>query len=197
MNMTDRMGKRLAQVVCVASVVLAALFAQGGTVAYWPMVMDPETGGTARKVADASGNNYPIVEAGGPANCCTMVRIPTMETLDVIMESPKVQMLIGTGGEAMVHTLMSSSKKVIAAGPGNPPTIVDETTDVKRRRSQKKTLKDKLLLSMPEIDAMHKAGMTYAAIAERLKHDHRRLYQCEVVHPKTISKVYNEWLRHH
>lgn len=75
--------------------------------------------------------NQAIVEAGGPVNCCTMVRIPTMETLDVIMESPKVSMLIGTGGEAMVHTLMSSSKKVIAAGPGNPPTIVDETTDVK------------------------------------------------------------------
>ena len=60
MNMTDRMGKRLAQVVCVASVVLTALFAQGGTVAYWPMVMDLETGGTARKVADASGNNYSL-----------------------------------------------------------------------------------------------------------------------------------------
>lgn len=82
-----------------------------------------------------------------------------------------------------------------------PPQVLarmlDETADTKRRRSRKKTLRDKLLLTMPEIDAMHKAGMTYAAIAERLKHDHRRLYQCEVVHPKTISKVYNEWLRHH
>ena len=75
--------------------------------------------------------NKAVVEAGGPNNILVAPKVPTMETLDVIMESPKVQMLIGTGGEAMVHTLMSSSKKVIAAGPGNPPTIVDETTDVK------------------------------------------------------------------
>ena len=75
--------------------------------------------------------NEAIIEAGGPANCCTMVRIPTMETLDVIMNDPKVSLLIGTGGEGMVKTLMSSSKKVIAAGPGNPPVIIDATADVK------------------------------------------------------------------
>lgn len=32
----------------------------------------------------------------------------------------------------MVAKLMSSSKKVIAAGPGNPPAVVDETADVKQ-----------------------------------------------------------------
>lgn len=75
--------------------------------------------------------------------------------------------------------------------------MMDETIETKRRRSRKKSLKDKLLLDVVEIDTLHKAGMTYAAIAEQLKHDHRRLYQCEVVHPKTISKVYNDWLKNH
>ena len=73
--------------------------------------------------------------------------------------------------------------------------MMDETDDTKRRRSRKKSLKEKLLMDIHEIDTLHKAGMTYAAIAERLKHDHRRLYQCEVVHPKTVGKVYNDWLR--
>jgi len=74
--------------------------------------------------------NEAVVEAGGPENIATMVRIPTKETLDCIMTSPKVQLLIGTGGEGMVNLLMASSKKCIAAGPGNPPVIVDETADV-------------------------------------------------------------------
>lgn len=76
--------------------------------------------------------NRAIVEAGGPANLCTMPKIPTLDTLDVMMKSKKVSLLIGTGGEAMVEKLMSANKKVIAAGPGNPPVIVDETADYER-----------------------------------------------------------------
>jgi len=75
--------------------------------------------------------------------------------------------------------------------------MMDETDNTKRRRSRKKSLKDKLLMDIHEIDTLHRAGMTYAAIAEQLKHDHRRLYQSEVIHPKTVSKVYNDWLKNH
>ena len=76
--------------------------------------------------------NRAIIEAGGPDNVCTMIANPTYETLDVIMASDKISLLIGTGGEGMVAKLMSSSKKVIAAGPGNPPAVVDETANVKQ-----------------------------------------------------------------
>lgn len=76
--------------------------------------------------------NRAVIEAGGPANLATMPRVPTTDTLNEIMGSPLVSLLIGTGGEGMVKLLMSSQKKVIAAGPGNPPTIIDETADVKR-----------------------------------------------------------------
>ena len=76
--------------------------------------------------------NQAIVEAGGPANLLTMPAEPTMETLDVIMKYPTVKLLLGTGGPGMVKTLMSSGKKVIAAGPGNPPCVVDETADIKK-----------------------------------------------------------------
>lgn len=78
--------------------------------------------------------NRAIVEAGGPDNVCTMIADPTYETLDVIMASDKIKMLIGTGGEGMVAKLMSSNKKVIAAGPGNPPAVIDETANVKPGR---------------------------------------------------------------
>lgn len=79
--------------------------------------------------------NRAIMAAGGPENVCTMIAEPTFETLDEIMASDKVKMLIGTGGEGMVAKLMTSNKKVIAAGPGNPPAVIDETANVKQAAS--------------------------------------------------------------
>ena len=74
--------------------------------------------------------NQAIIEAGGPENLITMVKEPTLETLDQMVQSPIVRLLVGTGGPAMVKALMKSGKKVIAAGAGNPPVIVDETADI-------------------------------------------------------------------
>lgn len=74
--------------------------------------------------------NKAITQAGGPANIATMAKEPTKESLDAILESPKVVLIIGTGSEEMVKIIMKSQKKVIAAGPGNPPTIVDESADL-------------------------------------------------------------------
>ena len=76
--------------------------------------------------------NQAIINAGGPENICTMPAIPTMETLDDIINSPEVSLLVGTGGPGMVKTLMASGKKVIAAGPGNPPSIIDSSCNVKK-----------------------------------------------------------------
>lgn len=74
--------------------------------------------------------NQAIVEAGGPANLLSMPAKPDLKTLDEIMASPVVKVLVGTGGPAMVATLMHSGKKVVAAGAGNPPSIIDETADL-------------------------------------------------------------------
>lgn len=76
--------------------------------------------------------NKSVIEAGGPANIATMAAEPTKESLDAILESPKVSLIIGTGSEEMVKIIMKSSKKVIAAGPGNPPTIIDESADIEK-----------------------------------------------------------------
>ena len=46
------------------------------------------------------------------------------------MNSPDIPILSITGGEAVVSVAMKTGKKVIAAGPGNPPVIVDDTADL-------------------------------------------------------------------
>lgn len=76
--------------------------------------------------------NQAIQDAGGPKNLVSMVKDPTLETLNRIIESPKVKLLVGTGGPGMVKTLLKSGKKAIGAGAGNPPVIVDETADLKQ-----------------------------------------------------------------
>jgi len=73
--------------------------------------------------------NQAIIEAGGPQNVLCAVANPTIETAKALMQHPKVKLLVVTGGPQVVKTAMSSSKKVIAAGPGNPPCVVDETVD--------------------------------------------------------------------
>jgi acyl-CoA reductase-like NAD-dependent aldehyde dehydrogenase len=48
------------------------------------------------------------------------------------MKHPGTRILVVTGGPAVVQVAMNSGKKVVAAGPGNPPVVVDETADIHR-----------------------------------------------------------------
>lgn len=74
--------------------------------------------------------NEAVVEAGGPDNVLVTVAEPTIESAQAMMRHPKTRLLVVTGGPGVVREAMSSGKKVIAAGPGNPPVVVDETADL-------------------------------------------------------------------
>ncbi len=76
--------------------------------------------------------NRAIVEAGGPNNLLVAPETPTLDTGKVIMTHKLIRLLVVTGGEAVVKVAMNSGKKVIAAGPGNPPVIVDDTANIKK-----------------------------------------------------------------
>lgn len=76
--------------------------------------------------------NEAIVDAGGPCCLITTVKEPTLESGKAIMESRDIPLLSVTGGEAVVSVAMRTGKKVIAAGPGNPPVIVDDTADLRK-----------------------------------------------------------------
>ncbi|MDR2048873.1 MAG: aldehyde dehydrogenase EutE [Treponema sp.] len=71
--------------------------------------------------------NEAITGAGGPCGLITTVREPTLETGTAIMTHRNIPLLSITGGEPVVRAAMKTGKKVIAAGPGNPPVIVDDT----------------------------------------------------------------------
>ena len=76
--------------------------------------------------------NQAIVNAGGPRNIITTVSQPTIEQANLMMKHPKVNMLVATGGPGVVRAVLSTGKKAIGAGAGNPPAVIDETADIEK-----------------------------------------------------------------
>lgn len=74
--------------------------------------------------------NDAIYSVGGPKNLLTTVENPTMESSNALMKHPLIKLVCVTGGPGVVKAAFMSGKKVIAAGPGNPPVVVDETADL-------------------------------------------------------------------
>jgi len=99
--------------------------AAGNTIAFNP---HPSAKKINAKVIQLA-NKY-MVEAGAPNNLVTCVKEPTLETAKTLFEHEHTELLSVTGGPFMVEMAMKYPKKVIAAGPGNPPVLIDETADL-------------------------------------------------------------------
>lgn len=70
--------------------------------------------------------------AGGPAVLVASVVKPTLDTAQIMYKHPNIRLLVCTGGPGVVKSVLSSGKKAIGAGAGNPPVIVDDTADIKK-----------------------------------------------------------------
>ncbi|MBV1818992.1 aldehyde dehydrogenase family protein [Clostridium cochlearium] len=96
------------------------------------VVFSPHPGAVKCSLETIKLINKAIKEAGGPDNLITSVTKPSIENTNAMMEHPKVRMLVATGGPGIVKIVLSSGKKAIGAGAGNPPVVVDETADIKK-----------------------------------------------------------------
>ena len=77
--------------------------------------------------------NEAVVAAGGPEGVVTTVAEPTIEVAQRLFKYPGINLLVITGGEAVIHAARRhTDKRLIAAGAGNPPVVVDETADIAR-----------------------------------------------------------------
>ncbi|NQT27094.1 aldehyde dehydrogenase [candidate division KSB1 bacterium] len=74
--------------------------------------------------------NEVLVDAGAPENLIVCVQDPTLDTAKQVLNHEKIRLLSITGGPAVVRAAMKTNKKVIAAGPGNPPVVIDESADL-------------------------------------------------------------------
>ena len=76
--------------------------------------------------------NEASLAAGGPDNIACTVEKPTMDTSAIMMKHPAIQLIAATGGPGVVTAVLSSGRRGIGAGAGNPPALVDETADVRK-----------------------------------------------------------------
>ncbi|PKM99634.1 MAG: aldehyde dehydrogenase EutE [Elusimicrobia bacterium HGW-Elusimicrobia-2] len=68
-----------------------------------------------------------VSSAGGPGALISAMKKPSLEGAEMLFDDPRVKLMAVTGGPAVVRRAMRSEKRVIAAGPGNPPVVIDET----------------------------------------------------------------------
>jgi aldehyde dehydrogenase len=71
--------------------------------------------------------NREIEREAGVADALTTVVEPSIQSAEAVFQHPGVALLCVTGGPGVVQAAMTAGKRVIAAGPGNPPVVVDET----------------------------------------------------------------------
>jgi propionaldehyde dehydrogenase len=115
--------------------------------------------------------NKAIIEEGGPANLVCCIADPTIESAKTLMSHPKIAILAVTGGPAVVKVAMKSGKKAIAAGPGNPPCVVDETADLAKAG---KDIVDGGGFDNNVICICEKEIIVVASVADRLKEEMKK-----------------------
>lgn len=74
--------------------------------------------------------NQASKEAGGPAVVAASVVKPTMDSSKIMLSHKDINLIVATGGPGVVTTVLSSGKRGIGAGAGNPPVLVDDTADI-------------------------------------------------------------------
>ncbi|MGD0498614.1 MAG: aldehyde dehydrogenase [Bryobacteraceae bacterium] len=101
------------------------VIAAGNTAVFSPHPAAAKVAGLALRAF-----NREIERETGVANVITTVAEPSLRSVEEIFRHPGIALLCVTGGPAVVKAAAKSGKRVIAAGPGNPPVVVDETADL-------------------------------------------------------------------
>ena len=96
------------------------------------VVFNPHPGAIATSNYAIDLVNRAVYAAGGPRVLVTGVVKPTLDTASIMYKHPSIKLLVCTGGPGVVRAVLSSGKKAIGAGAGNPPVIVDDTADIEK-----------------------------------------------------------------
>lgn len=112
--------------------------------------------------------NEAIVAAGGPQNLLSTIANPGIETAGQLMKHKGTRLIVVTGGPAVVKAAMNSGKRAIAAGPGNPPAVVDETAHIAKAA---KDIVDGASLDNNIVCIVEKEVFAVASIADELKRE--------------------------
>lgn len=72
-----------------------------------------------------------VVNAGAPEDSILCITNPSIVGTNELMKHKDTNLILATGGEAMVRAAYSSGTPAIGVGPGNGPAFIDKSADVK------------------------------------------------------------------
>ncbi len=71
------------------------------------------------------------IEAGVPPGIIGWIDEPTVELSQQLMQHPKINLILATGGSGMVRAAYSSGHACLGVGSGNTPALIDSGADIK------------------------------------------------------------------
>jgi acetaldehyde dehydrogenase / alcohol dehydrogenase len=69
-------------------------------------------------------------KAGAPDGVVQVIEEPTIPLIEALMGDPRTDVILATGGVAVVRAAYRSGNPAIGVGPGNAPVFVDATADL-------------------------------------------------------------------
>ena len=70
------------------------------------------------------------VRAGAPDGCVQVVAEPSIPLIESLMADPTTDVIVATGGSAVVRAAYRSGNPALGVGPGNVPAFVDASADL-------------------------------------------------------------------
>ena len=74
--------------------------------------------------------NEAAIAAGCPEGAISAISVPTLQGTDTLMKHKDVNLILATGGTAMVKAAYSSGTPAIGVGPGNGPAFIEKSANI-------------------------------------------------------------------
>lgn len=103
--------------------------------------------------------------AGAPDGAIQVIDEPTIPLIEALMRDERVDLIVATGGPAVVKAAYRSGNPAMGVGPGNAPVLVDDTADLTeaaKRIVASKSFDNSILCTNES------TVIAYASVADRL-----------------------------
>ncbi|MBI2930062.1 MAG: aldehyde dehydrogenase family protein [Planctomycetes bacterium] len=111
------------------------------------------------------------LKAGAPDGCIGCMTAVTLEGTTELMRHKHTSVIVSTGGEGIVKAAYSSGKPAYGVGPGNVPTFIERTADIRLAVTR---IIESQLFDYGTVCASEQSVVVDAPIAEQVREEFRR-----------------------
>lgn len=127
------------------------------------------------------------IEAGAPENCIQWIETPSLEATSTLMNHPGIALVLATGGSGMVASAYSTGKPALGVGPGNVPSYIHQSANLKEACTD-------IMLSKTFDNGMICASEQAVIVDEKIHKDFENFMKennCYFVNAKETEKLEN------